>query len=104
MSYGTSSCTGDVTGQGDAVGAQLPDAGMAPTVEELFSKCQSIVDEVMASPAGYQGVSFVFDVHGVPETCVATVVQCLDDCTDGIRIDGFTCESAPSFDAGLTPG
>ncbi len=104
VSYDSSSCTGNVTSQSDEVGAQLPDAGVARTVEELFSECQTIVNEVAASPSAYEGVSLVFDVHGVPETCLATAIQCIDDCTDGIRIDAFTCEASPSFDAGLNPG
>jgi hypothetical protein len=104
VSYDSRGCSGNVTGQGSAVGAQLPDAGVPPTVEQLFSTCQTLVTEIEANPSGYSGLGFGYDAQGVPESCVANVVQCVDDCTDGIDVQGFMCEASPSFDAGLTPG
>jgi hypothetical protein len=104
VSYDNSGCSGNVTGQGTEVGAQLPDAGVPPTVEQLFSECQTLVNELAADPSGYSSLGFSYNAQGVPEICLARVVQCVDDCTDGISIDGFMCEASPSFDAGLSPG
>jgi hypothetical protein len=102
--YDNRSCTGTPTTQGTEVGAQLPDAGTPPTVEQLFAQCQALLTQVAGSPSSYTGVSFVFNAQGVPENCLATNTPCEDDCTDGIDIQSFMCEASPSFDAGLNPG
>jgi hypothetical protein len=104
VSYGSRTCYGSVTNQWDEVGAQLPDGGTVRTVEELFTECQRVVSEVAGSPSSYEAVGLAFNADGVPETCLATAIQCIDDCTDGIEIEGFTCEVSPSFDAGSNPG
>ena len=78
--------------------------GASPdTVEQLFAACQTLLTKVEANPAGYRP-SVSFNAEGVPLSCQATVVQCVDDCTDGFSLDWFTCESSPSGDAGFNPG
>jgi hypothetical protein len=71
----------------------------ASTVEQLFTSCQAILNNVLADPSGYS-VSLSFDAQGVPVTCLATMLQCVDDCTGGLAISSFACHAPDGADAG----
>jgi hypothetical protein len=73
------------------------------TVEQLFADCQTVLTNVEANPSGYNPYAS-FNAEGAPLVCQAQVIQCIDDCTDGFRLDWFTCEASPSGDAGFNPG
>lgn len=95
---------GGVADQWDEVGAPqigTHQEGTLPwTVEDLLADCQRTLDSVLADPPAY-GVSLSFNAEGIPVNCLAYMRQCVDDCTDGLNIEGFTCEASPSVDAGL---
>jgi hypothetical protein len=98
---------GGTVDQWDEIGAAQigthDEGGTWETVEQLLADCQALVANVAASPSGYR--TYVnFNAEGVPLSCQATVIQCVDDCTEGNSLDWFTCESSPSGDAGFNPG
>jgi hypothetical protein len=69
------------------------------TVEELLADCQKILNNALADPSAYS-VSLTFNDQGVPVTCLATMLQCVDDCTGGLSISGFACNAPDGADAG----
>ena len=98
---------GGVVDQWDEIGAAQigthNEGGSAETVEQLLADCQTLLTNVAANPSGYR--PFVsFNAEGIPLSCQAIVIQCVDDCTDGTSLDWFTCEASPSGDAGFNPG
>lgn len=98
---------GGVVDQWSEVGAAQLDThnegASAWTLEELFADCQKILNNVLADPSA-NSVSLTFNAQGVPGNCLATTLQCVDDCTGGLSIEGFACEASPSVDAGANPG
>jgi hypothetical protein len=96
-----------VADQWDEIGATqigTHDEGAAPeTIERLFADCQTVLTNVAAAPSAYRA-SLRFTAEGVPLSCQATLIQCVDDCTEGISLDWFLCEPSPSGDAGFNPG
>jgi hypothetical protein len=51
-----------------------------------------ILNNVMGDPSAYS-VSLAFNAQGVPLTCLATMLQCVDDCTGGLDIPSFACQA-----------
>ena len=98
---------GGVADQWDEIGATqigTHDEGAAPeTAEQLFADCQTVLTNVAADPSGYRA-SLRLTAEGIPLSCQATLIQCVDDCTDGISLDWFICEPSTSGDAGFNPG
>jgi hypothetical protein len=98
---------GGLVDQWDEIGAAqigTHDEGASPeTVDQLLAHCQTLLSNVAANPSGYRP-RVSFNAEGVPLSCTALIVQCIDDCTDGTTLDWFTCEGSPSGDAGFSPG
>lgn len=65
------------------------DGAPARTVEQLIAACGQIL---ASDPSKYE-VSFGVASNGVPTHCTARLINCVDDCTDGIQIPVFACES-----------
>jgi len=68
-------------------------------VEGLLDECQAILNNVMGDPSAFS-VSLAINAQGVPVTCLATTLQCVDDCAGGLNILSFACQAPDSTDAG----
>jgi hypothetical protein len=76
-----------------------PDGAYPWIAEGLLDECHAVLNNVMANPSAYS-VSLAINAQGVPVTCLATILQCVDDCTGGIDISSFACQPPDGADAG----
>jgi hypothetical protein len=70
-----------------AVGTHT-DGDPARTVEQLIAAC----GQILASDRSKYDLFYQTGANGVPSACHARLINCADDCTDGLDIPFFTCE------------
>ena len=80
--------TEEWTEQGAAQIGTHTDGYPAETIEQLFAECAGILASDPTKYTVFLGLGY----DGIPMTCTATLIECVDDCSFGIELSNFACD------------